>query len=337
MLHSIVSRFGHPVAGSASEGRASGSTLPPHLHSPPSSQSYVLSIDFVEALEDLTKLLAADEGPIMLKLCEMQAVQRHLVPMLTVVTRARFPEALIFLLNILILLTQGDIEANRAPPEALLDCRRQYKRCFEQAAAMEALLALAVSCVRPLPETAAEDGELLGRVLALLSNLLAIPDAAANYVGANVALASAFGKHERLIMAMKKSRMLEFLMVAGASCNDVRDRRVFGPHVERLVEMFAHLLRVADPDEIAAMHDFDPAGPQRSVVEQAMQGEGRIRRPIRHSRFSGALVVRLSTGEDYMLAGSRLRDPLTLDGGKRVQHRPRRLNVVSVVTFTRGR
>ena len=263
-----------------------------HLPSVPAT--YILSIDFGEALKDLVRLLSGDDGPVMVKLGEMQVVMRHLAPMLVVVSRDRFPDELATLLNVLILLSASEGEANRASTEALLDLRRQYKRAFESVAIMEALLNLAISSLAPTPQSAPHDGEFLKRVLTLIRNLLAIPDASEQYSATNVSLASSFGRQERLVVSMQNARLLEFLMVAAGACNDQRDHRLFASHVPLLVEIFHCLFRVYDPDSIAAMQSFDKDGPQGCAAEEAIQKEVKIKRPIRHGRFSGSVVVRLS-------------------------------------------
>lgn len=257
-----------------------------------SSEGYILSIDFGDSLDDLTKLLGADEGQIMAKLGEMQIVGRHLVPMLAVLNRTRFERELFMLLNIIILLTSNETMANRTPHEVLLDYRRQSKRHFESERILQGLLDLCLSCV--VLERNERDKELLGRVLTLLRNLLAIPDCSASYQSANVALSSTFGRQERLVHSLQKTRLLEFLIVAAGSCNDRRDGRLFGPHVTLLVEIFHCLLKTADPDAISAMYSCDDDGPQRDHFENFVQAEPKIRKPIRHGRFSGSVVVRLS-------------------------------------------
>lgn len=304
LLHGICGRFGH---------------LPPDP-----SAAYILSIDFGEALEDLARLLGSDEGQVLVRLGEMQVMARHLVPMLVVLSRDRFEGELITVLNLINLLLCSEVEANRASQEVLLDLRRQYKRVFESSAVMEALLNVAVTCVAPQPETAEMDGEILKRVFTLIRNLLAIPDASEQYVAANVSLASTFGRQERLVTHMQEARLIEFLLVAAGSCNDRRDRRLFGPHVPLLLEIFHCMFRVYDPSVIAAMHGFDGDGPQTCAAEEALQRERTIQRPVRHGRFSGTVVVRLSTGEDYVMSSRQLDRSLTLDPGKRIQHRPKK-------------
>jgi hypothetical protein len=270
-------------------------------HLPKDGSTYVLSVDFSDALDDLVRMISADEGPILVKLGEMQTVGRHLAPMLRVVERRRFGEALFTLLNLLVLLTSAETTANRATPETLLDCRRQYKKVFESKDVLTALLGVALTCVRPQKNTAQDDAELLRKVLTLVRNLLAIPDANCSYTSSHVALASSFGRQERLIAALKDGRLLEFIIVAASSCRDARDGRVFGPHVPLVVEIFQCLLCASDPDAIAAIHGLDADGPQLCETEQSLQKETKLRKPIRHGRFSGSVVVRLSVFRDWVV------------------------------------
>lgn len=253
---------------------------------------YILSVDFDESLDDLTRLLGADEGQIIAKLGEMQIVGRHLVPMLSVMNRTRFEGELFMLLNILLLFTSNETMANRVPHQVLLDYRRQSKRHFESEKVLQSLLDLCLSCITL--EQREKDVELMGKIFTLLRNLLAIPDCSASYQSANVALSSTFGRQERLIHGLQKTRLMEFLIVAAGSCNDRRDGRLFGPHVSLLIEIFHCLLKAADPDTISAMYSYEDGGPQRDHLENFVQAEPKLRKPIRHSRFSGSVVVRLS-------------------------------------------
>lgn len=277
ILHGVCGRLGHLPLGSA---------------------NYVLSVDFADALDDLVRLLAGDEGRILLKLGEMQIVTRHLVPMLLIMEKGRFQNSLSTLLNLLILLTCQDVVANCASYENLLDYRRQYKKAFESKFFFEKLLNLAITCVAPRRRgNMGEDLEILKKIFTLVKNILAIPDASISYSSSNVALASSFGRHERIVFLMKDSRFLEFLIVAANSCNDTRDGKIFTLHVPLLVEIFQYLLCPFDPDMIASVHDFGKEGeegPKTSTIEQSIQVERKPKKPIRHCRFSGTLAVRLA-------------------------------------------
>lgn len=289
ILRGLVNRFGYLPRVTA------GEDVPLPSRSP--TTNYVLSVDFEEALSDLASLMAGDEGPIMVQLGEMQVVTKHLAPMLGVVTRERWEGALFNLLNVLGLLTNPRAEANRASPTLLLGYCCQYKAAFEDENLLRALLTLAVGCVAPRPETASNDNEFLRKLLELIRNLLATPDQGL-----------AGGRYERLVQAMVDCRLAEFLLLAAASVNDSRDGRVFGPQAHLLTEIMAHLLTASDPQLLAhAYEDFPEGNTLRtgpSDIERILQGEvarmgGSVRKPIRHSRFTGAFVVKLTVREGW--------------------------------------
>lgn len=286
ILRGVVNRFGY-----LPRATAEGEDAPPR--SP--TTGYVLSVDFEEALSDLASLLAADEGPIMAQLGEMQVVTRHLAPMLIVVTRERWEPALFHLLDVLCLLTNPRTEANRASPTLLLGYCCQYKATFEDENLLRALLTLAVGCVTPRPETASNDYEFLRKILQLIRNVLATPDQGL-----------AAGRYERLVKAMVDCRLVEFLLLATASVNDACDGRVFGPQAYLLAEIMTHLLTARDPQLLARAYEDGSgegsiSGTGPSDIERVLQGEatqmGHFRKPIRHSRFTGAFVVKLTVGE----------------------------------------
>lgn len=302
-----------------------------HLPVAPSSAKYILSVDHQDALRDLTRLLAAEEGQILVKLGELELVSRHLIPMLIVLVErgAVAPrETLVMVLDLIILFTSADVIASRASTPTLLDQRRRYKRAFEEGEAFAALLGVALMAISSARRECGGDAELLSKTFSIIRNLLAIPDATMAYASMNVSLASSFGRHERLVERMRTSRIVDFVIMAASSVLDERDAKIFAPHVDILVQIFQCMLCSTDPDAIAAASDAALGGPKKSLAEEALGRERRIRRPIRHGKFSGSLVVRLSTGEDYNLAGSRFRDPVTLDDGKRVQAKRKKISIV---------
>lgn len=259
-------------------------------------KTYVLAVGFGEALEDLVTLLESDEGPILVQLGEMQVVTRHLVPMLCVMERGKWEGPLFALLGILILLTNTELETNKASSELLLDYQRQSKKIFETRGPWEALLNLMISCATPRSETAQSDYEFLKKGLTLTRNVLQIIDAPVAYAATNVALASTFGKHERVIKAMCECRLIEFFILMAGNCNDSRDGRVFGPHSALLIEIFQYMFCAIDPVSVVEflIEKDDADYPKKSETEMVLQKEPRIKKPIRHSRFSGAFTVRLS-------------------------------------------
>lgn len=276
ILHAICGRLGHMATG---------------------NHKYLLSVEFTEALDDLMRLLLTDEGPIIIKLGEMMVMEKHLLPMLLVLRRDRFEDSLLTLLDLILLFTSSEIVADRAPAPLLLDYRRQYKRLFHDQKPFSFLLDLLVTTVAYDEDNFERDQELMSRIFKLIRNILIIPDHNCSPItGGSFVFGAAFGRQERVIEALRDTRMLELLFVSCSSLNDPRDKRVFGPHVFTLLEIFQSIFTHFSPDELASFASPDDEdGPRRDDIERSLySGDGQVKRPIRHARFSASFTVKLS-------------------------------------------
>lgn len=146
------------------------------------------------------------------------------------------------------------------------------------------------------------------RLFALTRNILAVPDTPVAFRTANGMAAADFGRAELVVRAMREARLLELLMVAAGSAEDA----VFAPHAPVLCEIFSLLFAAYDPVQAAQGAPVD-AG----ALAEELGRERPAARPVRHANFSGSIVFRLSTGQDYVLRqGPRFTDRLDLDAGK---------------------
>lgn len=273
LLHSICSRFGH-----LRDDKTGKST-------------YILSVDFVEALDDLMRLMLMDEGAIIIKLGEMGIMEKHLLPMLHTLCprRDRHEESILALLDLILLFTSPDIVADRAPQPLLLDYRRQYKRLFHDRSLLERILDLMVTTVAYRPDHFEADQEILSRIIKLIRNILIIPDYNPVNTGINVSIGCPFGRQERIIEALVESRLMELLMIMASSG---RSQKQFSSHSSQLLEIFQLIFCHFNPDDLAQVMT---GGSQEVTRDESLLNTDRnIARPIRHSRFAGSVQVRLS-------------------------------------------
>lgn len=281
LVHGICSRFGY---------------LPECAKH---SSQYVLSVDFADALEDLARLLSSDEGPVLQQLGEMQVVERHLIPMLFVMKKGRFETSLGLLLELLNLLMEPNLSANRTASPLLLDYQRQSKRNFECKQVWERVLQLFASCLTA--KMTAQDEGLLRKLLIFTRNILAIPDGTSNSSWGMTS--PILGRQERVIMAMYECRLVEFLIAAATSCNDTREGRPFISQGALLLEIFHHFLCHADPLLVhqATNRHSNCDTPQRNSSEELLRDEHRPmgrHKSLRHGRFTGSFVVKLSVSNN---------------------------------------
>lgn len=284
MLHTLTTRLGHTIE----DGGA-----------------FVLSESWAEALDDLATALTADEGALLLRLYETDALGRHLLPLLGVLgTRYASPKAgqmlarsLGALLDIVALFMSSDVESTEVPGALLDDCRREAQRRFgDSPGAFRALLDVLLGAVPRMASAPggaflreSADFYVAQRALQVVRNVLAVRSTSGS-------------SHGRVLAALRDSKLAAFLGAAAGSVRDARDGRVFAPFAATLVEIAHCALSPVDPDGAARAHALGSAGD----TEAALQRGPRRGVPVRHSRFSGAVSVRLATGEEYVLPSARL-------------------------------
>ncbi len=153
----------------------------------------------------------------------------------------------------------------------------------------------------------------------MIKNTLSTPDSAEAFKTANGLSVSSFGRTELVVRALKDSKLLDFFIVVAGSI----EGKMFMPHATVVCEIFNLIFSAYNPNQIAAGPEFN----KLALVED-LENERPIQKPIRHSNFSGSIVFRLSTGQDYVLRqGSNFNDVLDLDlkktikrqGGRRYQ------------------
>lgn len=279
------------------------STLPDTRASNKPAQ-YRLSVDYAEGLQDLISLLSAEEGKLLVKLYEMQLMERHLLPMLHVFSQrdgalTKDFTSIIALFELCLLFTKDNILASQAPPELLFDHRLRVKRLFEDEQFFSAILTLVVSSIDGMKQSRFPDQmvfELMKRSFLLVKQIVLIPDS-------NV-LTGDFGRQSRVMRALCESKLMNFIAIASASLRHPSDGKLFSPHAANFVDILNALYSSIDPDAVALILTSVP-GNSKSIESVLRDDEIRtIRKPIRHSRFSGSLSVKLATGEEYVLPAS---------------------------------
>lgn len=249
------------------------------------------------------------------KIGEWQTVQRHFIPLFTIVVHKRRDRALTLVLldiiNILLApLAREDDDPKTTYSEHLNELLH-YQRIYTQ------LLLECMPSLNKLLLASIDDERVIQCSLQLLNGLLGVPDAKTGVV-------AGYGSTMAVVRVLTSTGVMEFLMTAIA-CLDADEGAAFAPMLCELVEIFAHIFPLLLGD-LERHRPFFAA--HRHTTLQAIikdDGERQSRGPIRHSRFSGHLTVRLSTGEDYvikssaqLLSGSKALD---FDSNTRPQHR----------------
>jgi len=144
---------------------------------------------------------------------------------------------------------------------------------------------------------------MLRRMLGLVKTLLAVPDATEAFKTGNSLGQADLGRTTHVIRAMKETRLLEFLMTAAGSV----ELPMFRSHAVTLCEIFSLVFSAYSPTRKGS---------------PVMEVEKRATKPTRHSNFSGSIIFKLSTGQDYVLRqGSYFNGCPDLDRGKK-ERRP---------------
>lgn len=186
--------------------------------------------------------------------------------------------------------------------------RQILKKLLGHLKIQERLLAMLIQCV-----SSSSKQQAMSRVLGLIRNILAIPDTVDAFKTGNGLSHTEIGKSEHVLRSMRDSKLMEFLLVAAGSA----EQAPFLPHVTTLCEIFHYVFGAFSPAQVAA----GPEATARALEAELEEEERRpMKRPIRHSNFSGSIVFRLSTGQDYILRqGSYFNGALDLDAGKKTR------------------
>lgn len=89
-------------------------------------------------------------------------------------------------------------------------------------------------------------------------------------------------RNSHLLKALQKCKMTDFLI---AATNDQENTLILGRKREILL-LWAAIFSSIDPEQSASL---------------LISGEKVVKKPIRHGRFSGAVVVQLATGQEVLL------------------------------------
>lgn len=272
-----------------------------------------------ERFEEKTKAF----WQLLQKIGEWQAVQRHLLPLFALVVHKRRDRALALvlldILNILLApLVREDDDQKTAYSEHLSELLH-YQRIYTR------VLLECVPSLGKLLLASIDDGHVVGCSLQLLNGLLGVPDAKTGIV-------AGYGSTMAVVRVLNSTGVMEFLMTAIA-CLDADEGAAFVPMLCELVEIFAHIFPLLLGD-LERHRPFFAA--RKSATLQAIIKDDGGRQsgggPIRHSRFSGHLTVRLSTGEDYIIKSSTQ----VLDGSRALEFdstaRPRHRRQLGEVT-----
>lgn len=127
----------------------------------------------------------------------------------------------------------------------------------------------------------------------LLKNALICPEK--ECVGGNQIQNLAYGRRETIIASMAKSKMIDLIFTLSSSSSD---RKLFDPSRNDVSAIFEDILciisTIFDGIEISDLFKKNAQQIANDI------DSGKIRKPIRHGRFSGSVSVQLSVISDFL-------------------------------------
>jgi len=278
------------------------------------------------ALSDLGRLLAGDDAPSVVELIgELKLAERILIPLLCMLESKRTPPVI----ELLVVLSSekisvwdrkdrkenGDKEGANTMMPLLIEQRKLIQQQFESRKNNAAILRHLLFFLHT--EDQREGERLFALGLRLIRNYLFFLDPRTVKAEVDFSMA-AIRPYEsmKIVRAMRDSQLLEFLIVCSSNCcPTTREGKLFAPHVVLLTEIWMLVLCWLDPLQLLA-----PSTSQMTEPEQGM------RRPIRHGRFGGSVVLKLENGKDLMLANrmSLYQDKMQEGEGLELMDRGRR-------------
>lgn len=298
-------------------------------------RKYYLGLNYQDGLEDLGGLIVADEdGQVISELLQMDFVSIHLLPSLGALTDialqgrlftrplngsslSSFIEQVSLILDQILLFSSPSTPVHPSLISNLLSHRRRIKYAFHSPGIWITLQTLLISLTQAHSENAtilkgSGGPTLVSKIIRLVAQVITIPDSESP--------TTLMGQTSKIIHQiyhtkhpLHKTSFFDILLLASSSLEDGGEAVSFffssAESISIMVSIFSSILEPCDPDTIAKMSFPMAAQDDRSAM-RSLQDEQRNldcivkKRPVRHSRFSGSLVVKLSTGKDMILRNS---------------------------------
>ena len=204
------------------------------------------------------------------------------------------------LVRILCVLLHANDHANDPSGQDHLHHQRILKRMIGNERVQRVLLGTLVMALNgtgknlSIDKLVAEDAVYL--VFTLIKLTLSVPDVeTASKAAIDGMTKVQYGSTLGVLKGMRNSRMFEFLVAAAGNMERSDDFMPLNKNILLLAEIFESIFSICPPE---SLNDNLPV---ESIFEDSSTSNS-SRKPLRHSRFSGSLSVRLSTGEDYVIS-----------------------------------
>ncbi|KND02940.1 uncharacterized protein SPPG_02019 [Spizellomyces punctatus DAOM BR117] len=263
-------------------------------------KQYVMGDEALACLRDLKRLLRKEdalskERNIVRALGRWKILQTDLIPILMNAHAANQDKIAQAVVQLFIPLT-WPVDSTSADAAELLEIQRGYKEVFLKEGVLAAILE---ELLKPLSvnhrDRSDRDNGLIGLILTLFRNLLAIKDVQA-------AVTSTTEKYmqstlqEHLIQCMEKADIIQLLLSFAGSM----DQREYAEWNLILMEVFYYFFLERDPEAILAESKTASIELARLLEEEERRKRREARKPAsRHSRFGGTLSFKLSDGQTF--------------------------------------
>ncbi|TPX63475.1 hypothetical protein SpCBS45565_g06554 [Spizellomyces sp. 'palustris'] len=260
-------------------------------------KQYVMGDEALACLRDVKRLLRKEdalskERNIVRALGRWKILQTDLIPILMNAHAANQDKIAQAVVQLFIPLT-WPVDSTSADAAELLEIQRGYKEAFLKEGVLAAILE---ELLKPLSvnhrERSDRDNGLIGLILTLFRNLLAIKDVQAA-VTATTEKYMQSTLQEHLIQCMEKADIIQLLLSFAGSM----DQREYAEWNLILMEIFYYFFLERDPEAILAESKTASIELARLLEEEERRKRREARKPAsRHSRFGGTLSFKLSVG-----------------------------------------
>lgn len=276
---------------------------------------YVPGIDALECLRDLKSIIDRSDQPfhILCLLGQWRCFELHLMPLLLALNMDKQGQACLLVLRLL----NMAINPISSGAEVLATERLHFQRTLKkQLGAFKFIGGLMNMLVQLLLQSDANNEEMIKAIVFCVRSTILIQDASSSSSSSSSQQRLAvYGRSEEVLEAMVRSRMFEFFLCI---CNQLNQ---YGFLFSLITEIFSGIFSVSPKDLID--DDGDGGGGDNRYglsIQQyhENQDEFGTKRPTRHGRFAGSVVVQLSTGKDLLLkASTQFTSGIDYDVGKK--------------------
>ncbi|KAJ3183557.1 Topoisomerase 1-associated factor 1 [Gaertneriomyces sp. JEL0708] len=256
-------------------------------------KKYVLGDEVLECLRDLKRMLQNDDANpnkfVVRALGRWKILQNDLIPILLVAHQDGKDKITQAVIQIMVPLT-WPLDMETTDVKGQLEHQREYKAALIGEGVLSAIMDQLVKTLSiPYPQRRDRDHAIIGLILTLFRNLLAITDVQSGASG-TVSTWLNSQLQEKLLIAMDSSDALQLLLSFAGSAS----HRDYAEYSQILLDIFYQLFRDRDPEQL--LDDNKTLSVELTeMVHIENQAKKTLKRPLqsRHPRFGGALWLEM--------------------------------------------